>query len=86
MEQGGVMDWSAIYTYEKDNFEQTCDYCGCVFRVIVPGQKGHEESEEYFCPECHKEFRIRASNSPKVIKISGRTDGRTDLYEEKVDN
>ena len=38
------------FGYSKDSFNQTCDYCGCVFRVDVPGQKGHEESEEYYCP------------------------------------
>lgn len=63
--------------YEKDNFEQTCDCCGAKFNVSVPGQKGHEESEEYYCPECRKEFRCRASNSPRVTLISNRTDGLT---------
>lgn len=31
----------ATIGYQKDNFEQTCDCCGAVFRVVVPGQKGH---------------------------------------------
>jgi len=26
------------FGYEKDNFDKTCDYCGCVFNVAVPGQ------------------------------------------------
>lgn len=79
------MDWGATYTYQKDDYQQTCDYCGCVFRVEVPGQKGHEESEEYFCPECHREYRTRASNSPRVTKVSDRTDGKTDSAPEIKD-
>lgn len=63
--------------YQKDDFEQTCDNCGAVFRVLVPGQKGHEEPEEYHCPECNKEFRCRASLTPSVTLISKRTDGRS---------
>lgn len=67
--------WSeASYGYEKDDFEQTCS-CGAVFRVQVPGQKGHEESEEYYCPECNTEYSYRASNSPQVTLISsGKSD------------
>lgn len=63
--------------YLKDKFEKTCDYCGAKFRVEVPGQKGHEETEEYYCPECGKEYKCRASNSPTVTIISKRTDNRT---------
>ncbi|SHL55613.1 hypothetical protein [Fibrobacter sp. UWH4] len=69
--------YEAAHGYLKDDFEQTCDNCGAVFRVTVPGQKGHEESEEYYCPECGKEYHVRASNSPSVILIAGRTDGKT---------
>jgi Zn finger protein HypA/HybF involved in hydrogenase expression len=65
----------ATIGYQKDDFEQTCDCCGAVFQVVVPGQSGHEEPEEYYCPECHKEFKCRASNSPRVSLISKRTDG-----------
>ena len=67
----------AAVGYQKDDFQKTCDCCGAVFRVEVPGQKGHEESEEYYCPECSKEFRCRASNSPWVSLVSKRTDGLT---------
>lgn len=66
------------YGYEKDRFEQTCGKCGAVFEVIVPGQKGHEEREEYFCPECLCMYTRRASNTPSVTLISPRTDGKTD--------
>ena len=67
----------ASFGYLKDEFDETCGYCGCVFHVVVPGQKGHEESEEYYCPECSTEYRCRASNSPSVTLVSPRTDGRT---------
>ncbi len=68
------------FGYEKDNFERECDYCGCVFKVEVPGQKGHEEPEEYYCPECNKEYKCRASNSPNVTMVSPRADGKTNKY------
>jgi hypothetical protein len=63
--------------YSKGDSERECDFCGCKFRLIVPGQKGHEEPEEYSCPECGKEWRTRASLSPRVIELSDRTDGRS---------
>ena len=56
---------------------ETCGFCGCIFRVDAPELRGHMESEEYYCPECHSEYRTRASNTPHVTLISGRTDGRT---------
>jgi Zn finger protein HypA/HybF involved in hydrogenase expression len=64
------------YPYEKDNFDKTCDNCGAVFNVSVPGQEGCHESEEYYCPECHTEYKVRASNSPTVRLITPRTDGK----------
>jgi Zn finger protein HypA/HybF involved in hydrogenase expression len=67
----------ATFGYERDRYEQTCDCCGAKFEVVSPGQKGHEEPEEYHCPECHKEFTCRASNSPRVMLVANRTDGRT---------
>lgn len=67
---------SGFYGYQKDNFDQTC-HCGAVFEVNVPGQVGHEESEEYYCPECGCEYKTRASNSPRVTLKSKRTDGKT---------
>lgn len=63
------------YPYEKDSFDQTCS-CGAVFNVSVPGQEGCEEPEEYYCPECRREYKTRASNTPTVRLISPRTDGK----------
>ena len=62
--------------YEKSNFVKECSY-GATFNVSVPGLEGHEESEEYFCPECLCMYTVRASNSPTVRLISPRTDGKT---------
>ncbi|MEI2454910.1 hypothetical protein ABU614_15850 [Lysobacter firmicutimachus] len=68
----------------SDTFEQTCDYCGAKFRVDVPHQEGHDSLEEYYCPDCHKEFKTRAAYTPTVTRISGRTDGRTDQYDNRA--
>lgn len=67
------------YGYEKNRFEQECS-CGAKFEVIAPGQQGHEEPEEYFCPECLRMYKTRASNTPDVRLISPRTDGKTDKH------
>jgi transposase-like protein len=68
------------FPYERDKFDQTCDYCGARFEVTVPGQKAHEESEEYRCPECSKAYTVRASLTPSVRLTSPRTDGRTTSF------
>jgi predicted RNA-binding Zn-ribbon protein involved in translation (DUF1610 family) len=70
--------YETSYGYEKGRFNETCPHCGAVYEVIVPGQKGHEESEEYYCPECMYMNKTRASNSPQVTLILSRTDGKTD--------
>jgi len=75
-----MSDWNATHPYPDNDINKTCDYCGCVFRMQSAKQDGHNEPEEYYCPECFKEYRIRACNSPKVTLISPRTDGKTDRY------
>ena len=75
-----MSNWTAMNSYNDQNQVETCDYCGCVFRMQNQLQDGHNESEEYYCPECHKEFRIRANNTPRVTLITKRTDGKTDNY------
>lgn len=61
--------------YEKSRRNETC-HCGAIFEAVAPRQKGHEEPEEYYCPECRCEYLTRASNSPEVTLISPRTDGK----------
>ena len=41
----------------------------------------NNEKEEYYCPECNKEFYARASLPIRDVRvIKGRTDGKTDRY------
>jgi len=64
------------------NFQQTCGFCGCVFRVEITWRtsysyKSGQEEQVYSCPECRRDCRIKTSTAPTVILISKRTDGRT---------
>jgi|GEM_PF-3193330 len=74
-------DWCARNSYLSKDKVEVCNFCGCTFRVKVMKQDGHNEWEEYYCPECHQEFRAFASLSPVVTKVSSRTDGKTVKYE-----
>ncbi len=73
-------DYTARNPYPDKDYTMMCDFCGCNFRVQTQRQDGHNESEEYYCPECSKEFRTFACISPSVTLISKRTDGRTCKY------
>ena len=68
--------YDAAHGYIKDDFIQPCDVCGAKFRVVVPGQKGHEEPEEYYCPENLDE---------KYKKVGLEVLFSGDLYEIKFD-
>lgn len=64
-------------------FQQTCGFCGCVFRVEITWRtsysyKAGQDEQVYSCPECQRGCRIKTSSAPMVILISKRTDGRTD--------
>lgn len=63
-----------------DGHELTCDYCGAKMELTYQKQTGHNEREEFFCPQCHKEFHVRASLPPNVKLLAPRTDGRNDRY------
>ncbi|XRG80732.1 hypothetical protein V5E38_10700 [Rossellomorea sp. GAMAL-10_SWC] len=76
-----MSDWAARNPYLDSNDKETCNFCGCVYRVEVTQQAGHNELEEYYCPDCQKEYKTRASISPRVTKISDRNDGRTVKYQ-----
>lgn len=75
------MDWESTHEYCKSCDEEICDNCGAKYKVFIPAQKGHMESEEYFCPECNKGYSCWASNTPRVDLISARTDGKKDKYD-----
>jgi len=66
------------------SFQQTCGFCGCVFRVEITWQtsysyKAAQDTQAYSCPECRRDCRIKTSTEPRVVLISKRTDGRTVL-------
>ena len=73
------MDYNAIFpSWNRDVV--TCEECGAVFSVNYSTQAGHNEREEYRCPECSTEHFIRASlqiMNNDIQLITGRTDGRT---------
>lgn len=61
--------------YLRGAFQQTCGFCGCVFRVEVPGETGRDGPADYHCPECRRRFPVKACDPPKITLISKRTDG-----------
>jgi len=65
------------------NFQQTCGFCGCVFRVEITwrisysySSKSLQDTQAYSCPECRRDSQIKTSTAPRVMLISKRTDGR----------
>ncbi|MFM8445385.1 MAG: hypothetical protein ACKN9W_18860 [Methylococcus sp.] len=36
-----------------------------------------KDTEDYACPECQRQSRIKTSTKPQVTLLSKRTDGRT---------
>lgn len=64
------------------DFQQTCGFCGCVFRVEITWRtsyspKVNQDTQAYSCPECRRDSRVRTSTEPQLTLISKRTDGRT---------
>jgi hypothetical protein len=64
-----MSDWDAKNSYLDRDDEVQCE-CGCLFKVSILKQDGHNEREEYYCPDCNKEYSAWASLSPRVVKIS----------------
>ena len=62
--------------FEKTSFDIECSNCGAKFEVITTKLEGHNEKEDYFCPECSEPYKVRASVTPIVNLISKRTDIR----------
>ena len=64
------------------SFLHTCGFCGCVFRVEITWRtaysyKASQDTQDYSCPECLRNSRIKTSSEPQVVLVSKRTDGRT---------
>jgi DNA-directed RNA polymerase subunit M/transcription elongation factor TFIIS len=69
------MDYSAtIPSGEKR--EQTCENCGAELVLFITKQPGHNEKEEYECPECYAAYYVRASMPPRIVLKSKRSDGK----------
>ena len=68
-----MYDWSAINAYEDKSKSkiQVCPECGCTMQVTVMLQDGHNEMEEYSCPNklCDHIFSVRACITPEVKLI-----------------
>lgn len=63
-----MSDYTAKNSYLASDDVETCS-CGCIFEVIVSQQDGHNESEEYYCPDCRKQYKTWASLSPTVRRL-----------------
>jgi hypothetical protein len=66
-----MSDWAARNPYLDDEDEIQCK-CGCLFRVSIIKQAGHNEREEYYCPDCNEEYSAMASLPPRVVKLEGK--------------
>lgn len=55
--------------------------CGAKLEVEPQYLTGHMESEEYYCPECNREYKIRSANTPNVRVIN-----KEELEENKSKN
>jgi uncharacterized protein YbaR (Trm112 family) len=77
------MDWDATHS-TADGHSHSCDYCGAEIEVTYTKQAGHNEREEYYCPECDKQFFVRASLPIMLQNVrlkSARIDGKNDRYQ-----
>jgi hypothetical protein len=66
------------------SFIQSCAYCGARFQVLVSRQPGHDEEEDYGCPECSKGYTVAAALPPLVRLLAPRSDGKSDMYQETM--
>ena len=68
-----MYDWSSRNSYldKANSGVQVCPKCGCTMSVTVMLQDGHNEIEEYCCPNklCDSKFSVRACNTPDVKLI-----------------
>ena len=77
------MDYAATIQTTDGN-DYTCDNCGAEFSVTYARQTGHNEREDFYCPECDKRFYVRASlpiMSQNIRLTKPRTDGKTNKFQ-----
>lgn len=74
------MDVASTIPY-GDSREHDCDYCGAGLEINYTRQTSHNEKEEYYCPECGKEYTVSASLPIQHVNVTHpRTDGKKDKY------
>ena len=64
----------------SEEFYRTCEECHSKLRVCAPKLEGHNEPEEYRCPVCHHEYKVRASTTPSVELISSKITRQEQIY------
>jgi DNA-directed RNA polymerase subunit RPC12/RpoP len=77
------MDYASTFS-SIESHSHACDNCGAEISLNISRQSGHNEKEEYYCPECNKRFTVSASLPimPNDIQLLGRrTDGKTSRYQ-----
>lgn len=66
-------DWAGrnAYVDKSKSGTQICPKCGCTMDVTILLQDGHNEMEEYFCPNnsCDNKFSVRACCTPEVSLV-----------------
>lgn len=67
-----------------------CDYCQATFKLtFVKHAGGVNDIEPYHCPECNKQYYVRAFSpisKNNIFLLSNRNDGRTSLFVNPLDN
>lgn len=75
------MDIASTIPYGESSIH-SCDYCGAEIEVNITKQSGHNEPEDYYCPECNKKFSTWASVPIRdIVLLKKRTDGKNDRYQ-----
>lgn len=77
-----MSNYTATHSYVDREEIEICDYCGCEFKIIILKQDGHNDTEEYQCPECRKIYKAKACITPDVSLKKKRNDGHTDVYKD----
>ena len=63
------MDYESTQRYVREEFDKTCDGCGCKFHVGVSSAPEQEVGEEYKCPSCGKAFPVAAALPPDITPL-----------------